>query len=158
MFSMLPGAAQSLIGWIIAGRMAMPSLERWHPKCFGTRIVGAPAGDLNIRILPFDIGTGGLASRSRFYGTSGFASWSGIGFYRMPFDIGTGGCTSRSRIGLFSQWASAVMNPLPEPSPAASLQVHANLPPSLVPCLRALSIALTIYVMALAYALVARTI
>jgi hypothetical protein len=52
----------------------------------------------------------------------------------------------------------AVMNPLPEPSPAASLQFYVNLPPSLVPCLRALSIALTIYVMALAYALVARTI
>jgi hypothetical protein len=45
----------------------------------------------------------------------------------------------------------------PEPSPAVSLQVHIDLPPSLVPCFRALVFALAIYILALAYTHVAGT-
>jgi hypothetical protein len=41
--------------------------------------------------------------------------------------------------------------------PAVSLQIHMNLSPSLVPCFRALALALAIYVLALAYAHVAGT-
>jgi hypothetical protein len=51
---------------------------------------------------------------------------------------------------------AAVMN-RPVPSPAASLQIHMNLSPSLVPCFRDLALALAIYVLALAYVHVAST-
>jgi hypothetical protein len=51
---------------------------------------------------------------------------------------------------------AAVMN-RPVPSPAVSLQIHMNLSPSLVPCFRALALALAIYVLALAYVHVAST-
>jgi hypothetical protein len=44
---------------------------------------GKPIGYIAaLLVMPLDIGTGGLASRPRFFGTGGFACWSGIGFSR----------------------------------------------------------------------------
>jgi hypothetical protein len=44
--------------------------------------------------MPLDIGTGGLASRLRFFGTGGLACWSGIGFSR------TGDLADRFGLGI----------------------------------------------------------
>jgi hypothetical protein len=61
-----------------------------------------------------------------------------------------------SWISEFTTNRISVMNQ-PEPSPDVSLQINVNLYPSLAPSFRALVLALTIYVLALAYAHIAGT-